>query len=436
MNEFTTGNDVWLWVQRSIPGGVVGAIIMLIVGWLIAKLLQMVVTGALRRTGLDRRLAPLATRDGTGKPPGDTAATIGKAVYYVVMLFVLIAVFDALGLTLVTAPLTALLAGIFAFLPNLIAALLILLVGWLFARIVSRLVTGVLSAIGVDQQAARFGLSPEQTGQSLSSILGTVVYVLILLPVIAAALDALRLETLTRPISNMINQILAAIPNIAAAALIIFVAYLVGRLAAQLIASLLAGLGFNGWIARLGLMTTPTPGSVTISAPGGATALASQTPAQIAGTLVQAAIVWFAVIQASQILGFAQLTAILTGLLILAGRILLGLVIFAVGLYLARIAADAIKRSGVGQPNLLALLARAAILVLTGAMALRQIGVANEIINLAFGLILGAIAVAAALAFGIGGREVAGRELDRWVQATRSGEAEESARQVEGGPTL
>ncbi|MGN6698012.1 MAG: hypothetical protein ACTHMR_07635, partial [Thermomicrobiales bacterium] len=63
--------------------------------------------------------------------------------------------------------------------------------------------------------------------------------------------------------------------------------------------------------------------------------------------------------------------------------------------------------------------AQAAILVLAGAMALRQMGVADDIINLAFGLLLGAVAVATAIAFGVGGREVAGRELARWVDAAR-----------------
>jgi hypothetical protein len=153
------------------------------------------------------------------------------------------------------------------------------------------------------------------------------------------------------------------------------------------------------------------------------------------GTLVQVAVVWFALIQALALLGFDQVAVLMTDLLALAGRILLGLVIFLVGLYLARLAAEAIRSSGVDQPNLLATAAQAAILVLTGAMALRQMGVANEIINLAFGLLLGAIAVAVALAFGLGGREVAGRELQSWVQAAHSGEAEQRAAQLQEDPS-
>jgi hypothetical protein len=66
------------------------------------------------------------------------------------------------------------------------------------------------------------------------------------------------------------------------------------------------------------------------------------------------------------------------------------------------------------------LAARVSIIVLAGAMALRQMGLADDIINMAFGLLLGAIAVAVALAFGLGAREIAARELAEWVQFIKS----------------
>lgn len=85
-------------------------------------------------------------------------------------------------------------------------------------------------------------------------------------------------------------------------------------------------------------------------------------------------------------------------------------------------AAQTIQASRAAQARLLALAARVAVLVLAGAMALRQMGLANEIVNLAFGLLLGAIAVASALAFGLGGREIAARELQNWLKSARSDE--------------
>ena len=202
----------------------------------------------------------------------------------------------------------------------------------------------------------------------------------------------------------MLNTFLAAVPNIFAAAVVLAISYVVGRLVAALVSSLLAGLGFNSLPVRLG-MGSGTP-----------TAVGQRTPSEIVGTLVLVAIMLFATVEALRLLGFLVLADLLAEFIQLGGQILLGLIIFAVGLYLANLAERVIRASGTTNAGLLALAARVAILVLVGAMALRQMGLANEIVNLAFGLLLGAVAVAAVIAFGFGGREIAGRMLERWAQ--------------------
>jgi cytochrome bd-type quinol oxidase subunit 2 len=131
----------------------------------------------------------------------------------------------------------------------------------------------------------------------------------------------------------------------------------------------------------------------------------------------------FASIEALRLLGFGSVAELVTSFAAFAGQVILGLIVFAIGLYLANLAAKTIKASGAAQAGMLALAARVSILALAGAMALRQMGLANEIINLAFGLLLGAVAVAAALAFGLGGRETASRELEAWVKSARSKES-------------
>jgi hypothetical protein len=230
--------------------------------------------------------------------------------------------------------------------------------------------------------------------------------VLILIPVLIAALNALALEAITRPAADMLGAILAALPSIFAAALVLVVSYVVGRVVSGLIANLLASIGFNTVLARLGLGKEPAEGQ--------------RTPAEIVGYLVLVAIMLFAIIEALQLLGFGAVADLVVQFTVFAGQVILGLVIFALGLYLANLAAKTVQDSGVAQSGLLALVARGAILALAAAMALRQMGLANEIINLAFGLLLGGIALAAALAFGLGGREVAGRELKDWVDSAKS----------------
>jgi hypothetical protein len=103
--------------------------------------------------------------------------------------------------------------------------------------------------------------------------------------------------------------------------------------------------------------------------------------------------------------------------------VVLGLVIFGLGLYLAGLADRVIRSAGGAQANLLASVARVAIIIFVGALALRQTGIAEDIVNLAFGLVIGAIAVAAALAFGLGSKEIAAGEVERWLQSRRSNKA-------------
>ena len=75
--------------------------------------------------------------------------------------------------------------------------------------------------------------------------------------------------------------------------------------------------------------------------------------------------------------------------------------------------------AGVGNSTLLAIVTRVSILVLAAAMALLQMGIADEVVLLAFGVTGGAVAVAAAIAFGIGGRETARRLVDEWTENLR-----------------
>ena len=140
------------------------------------------------------------------------------------------------------------------------------------------------------------------------------------------------------------------------------------------------------------------------------------TPSRLTGYLVLVAILLFATVTSLELLGFTALAVILTSFLYLAGRILLGLVIFALGLFLAKVVGGAIASRQKTHTRMWVLAARTPILFLAGAMALRQMGLADEIIYLAFGLTFGAVAVAAAIAFGVGGRDLAGRKLQEWEE--------------------
>jgi hypothetical protein len=295
---------------------------------------------------------------------------------------------------------------VLTFLPNIFSAGLILGIGWLLARIIQRVVSNLLVAVGADRLSERVGLAPVLGAQRFSGVLGLLAYILILIPVLIAALEALALQAITGPASNMLNTILSVLPALFAATLIMTLAYMVGRVVAGLTTNLLTGAGFNAILARLGLGREPVPGE--------------RTPSEIVGYLVLVGIMLFATIEALRELGFVLLADLIVKFTVFAGEVILGLIIFGIGLYLANVAYGTVQASGVAQAGLLALAARVSILVLAGAMALRQMGLANEIITVGFGLLLGAIAVAAALAFGLGAREIAARELADWIQSIKS----------------
>ena len=210
---------------------------------------------------------------------------------------------------------------------------------------------------------------------------------------------------LDEPASNMLGTILDAVPALFAAAILLGVAYVVGRLVSGLISNLLAGSGFNNVLAKLGV----GPDTTSTLPPGAS-------PSTVVGTLILVAILLFASVEAAALLGLANLAEALYGFITLGGQVILGLVVFGIGLFLANLAATTVRANGGPQAPLLATAARVAIVVLASAMALRQTGLANEIIDLAFGILLGAIAVAVALAFGLGSRDVAGRAVERWTK--------------------
>jgi hypothetical protein len=418
-----------------------GAVIFLGVAWLLATVVKLVTTRALRMLRIDERLNQQVESPPSrpGEPPRPTnqfslAETIGNALYWFIFLLFLPAILDSLGLQGTLQPVQQLLNNILGILPNILAAILIGAAGWLVAQVVRRIVTNLLAASGTDQLGARFGLSQSPGGQSLSWILGTIVYVLILIPTAIAALNALKIDAISVPAIAMLDQILSAIPKIFTAGVILVVAYVIGHFLADLVTNILTSIGFNNVFQWLGL---PTPRAartttVTISpeppledstfATGRETRLQpstslTRTPSEIVGIIVLIGVMLFATIAATNVLQIAALTAIISGIVVVSGQILAGLIIFAVGLYLANLAFNLITSSGSRQSRFLGQTARIAIIALVSAMALQQMGIASDIVNLAFGLLLGAIAVAIALAFGLGGRDIAATQVREWLSS-------------------
>lgn len=408
-------NQVTIFLPKLLAAGA-----LLAVAWVLATITKFVVSRSLNAFGLDQRLNNQVSN--LGQNQFLLSETLGNALYWFVFLLFLPSVLSTLELEGTLQPVQQLLNQILLILPNILAAILIGAAGWFFAQIVRRIVTNLLAVMGIDTIGARVGLSRTPESLGLSWIIGTILYALILITTAIAALNALKIDAISGPAISMLTQILNAIPQIFTAGLILVVAYFLGRFIADLVTSILTGIGFNNvfnWIGLNNIRTTPTPPIVTPTDPT-ATVIQTEptpnrTPSEIVGIIVLVGIMLFAAVTATDVLNLPALTAIVGEIIAISGRVLVGVIVFAVGLYLANLAFNIIRSSGTYQANFLAQSARVAIITLVGAMALQQMGIASSIVNLAFGLLFGAVAVAIALAFGLGGRDIAAEQVRQWL---------------------
>lgn len=408
-------NDLWDRLNNSVEDfapQLLGAVAILIVGWVVAWLVSGAVKRLLHHTHIDNRIAKwMGIKETSG-----TEAAAGRLTFWTIMLLVLIAVLETLSFQAVTEPLNNVVDDVLGFLPNFFAAIFILLIGYIVARIVRAIVTNFADALGVDRLGNRAGLSSDDPKvPSLSEVVGLVAFTLVLIPTLVAALNALELQDVSRPASNMLDQILAAMPDIFAAAALLVIAYLVARLVQQLATRILAGLGVDGIPQRLGA-------SDANAQVGGATL------SQIAGYLLFAGIMLIAAMEAADQLGFNNLTLLIEDFMTFAGQVLLGLVIIAIGFWLAGLAGRAIRASQVNRADLVATIGQAAIIFIAIAIGLGEMGIAQEIVILAFALPLGAVSLGLAIglgvAVGLGGRSSASRLLESitdTIQGTSSG---------------
>src|SRR5512136_839139 len=188
-----------------IPSLIAGAAV-IFVAWLVATILRAIVRGFLESTKMDKRVG-----DAADLKEWPLARAIGEVVYWLVWLLFLPIIFAAFGLTALIAPVMNLLADLLGWIPNLIVAAIILIVGWFVARIVQRITASFFAALGTDKLSDRIGLSKYMGKLTLSGLIGMVVFILIMIPILIAALQALQLTALTAPLVALLTAVRVAI---------------------------------------------------------------------------------------------------------------------------------------------------------------------------------------------------------------------------------
>lgn len=389
---------------------ILGAILILLAAHFLAKAVQW----ALARL-IDR--LPGANHPQPSDPKKSTGYQLGQLGYWLVLLLGVIGALTILGLTSVVTPLSGLLTSILAFIPNIVGAALIFFVGLVVATLAQRVVEAALNVAHIDRALEKTGLSNMTGASGLAKAAGTLVFVLIIIPVAIAALQQLNIHAISDPAVAVLSTVLSAVPHVLAAAIVLGIAFLIARWVAGLLEQLLPSLGVDRSLSAMGLdQTTPLEAAGEAPpAPG-----AGMTPSKVIARIAMAAIMLFAAVEAARLLAFAAIAAILAQVLELAGHVLFGGAIIVAGVMIARFLSALAQKSAGGETGIAPTLVRWSTIALATAMGLRFMGLADEIVIIAFALILGSAAVAAALAFGIGGRDTAKRLLEQWTHRAQS----------------
>ena len=360
------------------------ALIVLVITWLAAKAAKWAFAKLVDNISFFQR------HTGSGTSLGES---LGKIVSLLIWLFGLLVILQILGLGAVAGPVDSLLENIVDFIPNLIGAGLIFFIGMMVARIVRDLIMTTLQTVDFDKWANRGGVDSVTGNSAISKTIATIVYAIIVIFVSIMALEALSIDSISGPASSMLQLIFNAIPNIIAAAILLGIGYLISRFVVQVLKEVLPGLGVDRALAETGMVGEGTTASGIIA------------------RVVQVAIILFFAIAATRLLGFPELTAILDQVLELGGRVIFGAVVIAFGFFIANLLARLI--SGDGENATAATIVRWATIILFVFMGLQFTGIGGMIPANALTILIAGVAVAGALAFGLGGRDWAARKLDQ-----------------------
>ena len=371
---------------------VVLAAVVLLVTWALAKAAKWAFAKLVDNVGFFRH------NTGDGATLGES---LGKIVSLLIWLFGLIVLLNVLELGGVAGPIDNLLDNVVAFIPNLVGAGLIFFIGLMVARIVRDLIVTALNTVDFDKWMGRAGATEATGNARLSRTIGTIVYAIIVIFIAIAALDVLDIAAISEPASDMLRMIFAAIPNIIGAAIILGIGYLISRFVVQILKEVLPGLGVDRALSGSGIV-------------GEGTRVSS-----IVARVAQIAIMLFAAIAATRLLGFPELTALLNEVLELGGQVVFGAIVIAVGFFIANLLANII--GGEGETTTAGTIVRYATIILFTFMGLQFMGVGEDIVQTAFTALVIGGAVAASLAFGLGGREWAGRKLEEMDSQVKAG---------------
>lgn len=388
----------------SIVSGLLGGLLLLLVAWLVATLFKKAITKGLKAINFDKKLVGwnFVSNQSQGE---QTVSALGKVVYYLVWVLFLPGIFQAFGLLAIAQPITNMINTALAFLPNVIGAVVVVVLGVFAAKFVRNLVYNFLIATNVESYLNKFlGGSTSQSladttvdqdsKNTLTKALSTLAYVLVLLPILLVAVETLGIQSIIHPVTDLLNTILSAIPNIIVAVILLGIGFIASKIIGELVTDLMNGTGINKYSETL-----RNKANVNLDLAG------------LTGQVVSFVIGLLFFVEALNALNLDILNTVGAAIVAYIPSVVVAGIIAVLAFTLAEFVASLIKKSTSG--NLTANLVKSLIYVFAGFMILDQLNFATSIVNQAFIMIMGALAVAFALAFGLGGRDFARKQLEK-----------------------
>ena len=371
------------------------ALLVIIAGYFISKILAGLVAGAINRTGLGRKAKT------TG---GNIGKSISKAFFWVLwLIFILLGLSQFPLMNNALEPIQGMLNGVWGYLPQLAVGALVLVIGAGLSKVVKEATTSTLEVAQVDNLASKFGFAGADEASSSKGIASGIGGLLSAIVMIFAAITAIGIwdiPGISGPVSEMLETVLSYIPNVITAALALAIAVFIGRFVSNLIQNTLPALGVDNSLKALGSLDGTSASNVV--------------PSKVIANISFIGIILMGLTAAMSALNIPALTEVFETLLAVGGRVVLGAVIIGAGLFIANFVSKIVTQTS---GDLAGKIIKYATMLIVTFMGLETMQLGEGIVDTTFKYGVGAAAVAGAVAFGLGGREWAGKKLQDWLPA-------------------
>ena len=239
--------EFWNNVTSNIPG-VLMALIILVVAFLAAWVAKKIMLKLLKVLGLDKALEKAGVSEESRKKSVDL---IGRVVYLLVFALFVPVIFEKLEMNNISQPIFRAWQAVLTHFPDILAAIIVLIIGLFMAKLMREILVPVFRRLGVDLILKKIGYEDAEEVK-ISELLATVVYILVLVPIAIAALNALNIEAISKPTVSLLDQIITFLPRIAVAVAIILIGRFVAKLVFMLVEQVLKSIGFDRSTKSLG----------------------------------------------------------------------------------------------------------------------------------------------------------------------------------------